>query len=1164
MELDPACYTVAWIAPLEIEARAALYMLDHKHEGRFSLSRGDDYVYQAGDINGHNVIIATLPAGQEYGTGSAGALAAQIKKFFPNLWFGLLVGVAAGLPNLSINPPNDIRLGDVLVGIPDGNNAGLKAYDLGKQTSNNDDLELLRGGYILATTEPVVRSAIGSIKLQAPYDAEVIRPFYQVIQNLPHAGGTFIDPGQEMDILYDYDESGSITQVYRERREDSQRTRVWYGTIGSGEKLLKNRHRRNELRDTYDLIGLEMEAAGMMNRIPVGVIRGVCDYGDENKNKQWQPYAAAMAAAYAKAVLYEIQPKIPGFQGPMSVSRQTRGIWTVPFHRNPHFVGRQEELSQIQKNMSSDDRPKRMAITGLGGIGKTQMVIELAYQTRERDPECSVFWIPCMGLEYIEGGYLDTLEKLNLKVLPSEDPKQRVKTHLSQESAGRWLLILDNADDTHLWTKNETNLYPLKDYLPQSPQGFVVVTTRNRKIAVRWAASEVISIPQMDLNTATHMLGHSLIQAEPAEDHGTSVIAKLLQELEFLPLAISQAAAYINENGLGVADYLSLLEEQEEDVLELLSEDFEDQWRYSAIKNPVLITWLISFNQVRQLNTLAANYLSFMACIHPKKIPFSLLPSASSRKARTDALGLLHAYSFVEYQNGSQMVSLHRLVHIATRNWLRSEGSLNHYILEASSRVNEVLPDSDPQNRMLWRELLPHAQVILNQNECHLNHEEREELLEKVGLCLQSDGRDRDAEPLLLELIAKKKERPGTENGELLSCSASLAATYRNRGKWKDAEKLGTHVMEESMKVFGVEHPRTAATMADLSSTYSKLGRWKEAKELDLKILHIREKVLGSDHPDTVTTLADLASSYWYEGQREKAERLEIQVLETRKRILSPDHPDTLDAMARYASTLSSRGQYNEAEDLLIHIAGVQKGSMGLEHPDTISTLAELGSTYKNHERWEEAESLGSQVLELRREFLGPEHPDTLTAMSNLAGVYWSQNNWAGAEELEQQVLEANKRVVGIDHPLTVGAMLNLAATYSSQGRLVEAEALEDQVLGTRMKTHGPQHPDTLTAMANLALTYWRQNRWDKAEELETKVLETRRNILGSEHPHTLILMSNLIGTFVSQKKWEEAQNLATQLLESQKRSLGEDHPNTLSTVSELLFIQTSAAMEES
>jgi hypothetical protein len=148
-ELDPDLYTVAWVAPLEIEAQAALYMLDNRHQGRFPLGRGDDYVFQAGDICGHNVIIATLLAGQAYGTGSAAALASQVKRFFPNLWFGLLVGIAAGLPNFSHSPPLDIRLGDVLVGLPIGDSAGLIAYDLGKETGH-DGFQPLHLGHVLS------------------------------------------------------------------------------------------------------------------------------------------------------------------------------------------------------------------------------------------------------------------------------------------------------------------------------------------------------------------------------------------------------------------------------------------------------------------------------------------------------------------------------------------------------------------------------------------------------------------------------------------------------------------------------------------------------------------------------------------------------------------------------------------------------------------------------------------------------------------------------------------------------------------------------------------------------------------------------------------------------------------------------------------------------
>ncbi|KAI0910019.1 purine and uridine phosphorylase [Ustulina deusta] len=286
--LRPEEYRVAWIAPLEIEAQAAKHMLDRQHDGRFQMDRGDDYIYQAGEMCGHNVIIATLPAGQEYGTGSAAALASQIKKFFPNLWFGLLVGVAAGLPNLERKPPQDIRLGDVLVGLPDNDSSGLVAYDLSKDIGN-DELLLLRRGQVLALTEPVVRSAISSIKLDWPDEGRHFLRYYETMKTRCHRAGTFEDPGLDKDRLHQTDDKNEDHLVERPRRTESERTQVWYGSIGSGEKLMRNAARRDQLRDKYNLIGLEMEAAGAMNRIPVGVIRGVCDYADDHKNKEWQP-----------------------------------------------------------------------------------------------------------------------------------------------------------------------------------------------------------------------------------------------------------------------------------------------------------------------------------------------------------------------------------------------------------------------------------------------------------------------------------------------------------------------------------------------------------------------------------------------------------------------------------------------------------------------------------------------------------------------------------------------------------------------------------------------------------------------------------------------------------------------------------------------------------
>ncbi|KAL6229323.1 hypothetical protein BDW75DRAFT_103962 [Aspergillus navahoensis] len=301
--LDPNLYTVAWIAPLEIEVQAAKHMLDKVHLGGFPVGPGDDYLFHAGEIHGHNVVIATFAAGQRYGTSSAASLAIHVKKFFPNLWFGLLVGVAAGLPNFSGSPTRDIRLGDVIIAYspPGGDHPAIVPYGLGKQKEGGS-FELLCNGHSLRQTERIVGSAIGKIKADGR-EAQVILGYYR---DIPETATKFPDPGQEKDFLY---LSGDNLPVQRKHRPDAERTRVWYGSIGSGDQLLKSSRARDELRDKHNVIGLEMEAAGVMNEIPVGNIRGVCDYGDERKNKEWQPYAAVMAAAFAKAVLSEIIPK---------------------------------------------------------------------------------------------------------------------------------------------------------------------------------------------------------------------------------------------------------------------------------------------------------------------------------------------------------------------------------------------------------------------------------------------------------------------------------------------------------------------------------------------------------------------------------------------------------------------------------------------------------------------------------------------------------------------------------------------------------------------------------------------------------------------------------------------------------------------------------------
>jgi tetratricopeptide (TPR) repeat protein len=819
----------------------------------------------------------------------------------------------------------------------------------------------------------------------------------------------------------------------------------------------------------------------------------------------------------------------------------------VPFIRNQQFVGRDSYLNRLESALFTEHQPAKFAITGLGGMGKTQIVLELAYRAREKNQDCSVFWVPATNAESLQQAFIDIGQQLG--ILRSEDEQANVKKlvqgHLSQQSMGQWLFIVDNVDDMDMWN-NE-----LKAYLPKSQQGCVICTTRNRKVAIKIAAApNVIEVPEMDEEMAMQLLGTSLVHQELLASREDAL--KLLEQLTFLPLAIVQAATYINENGIVLSEYLSLLEEQEQDVVELLSEEFEDDGRYEDIKNPVATTWLISFEHIRQIDPLAAEYLSFISCVDPKDIPQSLLPPAQSRKKETDALGTLDAYSFVSKRAVAEILDVHRLVHLAMRNWLRREELLADWGAKTMRRLQGVFPENDHRNRGIWRLYLAHARYVLEDESPEDDEEERRELTRKFARCLYSDGRYNEAEPWQVRMMETSKRVLGDEHPDTLTSMANLASTYSNQGRWTQAEELGVQVMETRKRALGDEHPDTLTSMANLALTYSKQGRWTQAEELQLQVMETSKRVLGDEHPDTLSSMANLASTYWNQGRWTQAEELGVQVVETSKRVLGDEHPDTLTSMANLALTYSNQGRWTQAEELGVQVVETSKRVLGDEHPDTLTSMANLASTYWNQGRWTQAEELQLQVMETSKRVLGDEHPSTLTSMANLASTYWNQGRWTQAEELEVQVMETRKRVLGDEHPDTLKSMANLASTYWNQGQWTQAEELGLQVMETRKRVLGDEHPSTLTSMANLASTYWNQGRWTQAEELEVQVMETRKRVLGDEHPSTLISMANLAFTLKFQDRDEEALSLMESCFQLRKQLLGEQHPDTMSSLDAL------------
>lgn len=313
---DPQAYTVGWICALPTELAAARTFLDDQHPAPKAVQRNDNNTYTLGTMGKHNVVIAVMPK-KEYGIAAAATVAKDLVHSFPNVRIGLMVGVGGGAPSQR----HDIRLGDIVVGSRDAGTGGVVQYDYGKTMQNQGFV----GTGSLNQPPPALLNAVAGLEteymMQGPQlDAKVqkaLTPWkrLQRTHSRPAAGtdrlykSDFTHPLNSSVACYQACDTNTANTVSRdERGEDEDNPAIHYGLIASADQVMKDAEVRDKLSAERGVLCFEMEAAGLMNYFPCLVIRGICDYSDSHKNKEWQGFAAMVAAAYAKDLLLQIPP----------------------------------------------------------------------------------------------------------------------------------------------------------------------------------------------------------------------------------------------------------------------------------------------------------------------------------------------------------------------------------------------------------------------------------------------------------------------------------------------------------------------------------------------------------------------------------------------------------------------------------------------------------------------------------------------------------------------------------------------------------------------------------------------------------------------------------------------------------------------------------------
>ena len=576
------------------------------------------------------------------------------------------------------------------------------------------------------------------------------------------------------------------------------------------------------------------------------------------------------------------------------VDRVTTSTYYIPFPRNRYFVGRRAELDVLKRKLMANQECQecqKMSVVGLGGTGKTQIVLQFAYAVKETWPEFSIFWVPALSMESFEQACADIARALHIPQAAGgeEDAKELVRQHLSTARAGRWLLVVDNADDVEILFGTGQSK-GIVDYLPESEEGVVVFTTRTLEVAVSLTRGDVIELGAMNRQDAVGFLEKSLIRKDLVRDDATTT--KLLDELACLPLAIAQAAAYLNMNRMSIAKYLRLLRNTEQDIIGLMSREFRDDTRYKGSANAVATTWVVSFSQIRARDTVAADLLSFMSCIEWKAIPRSILPGVQPEERMEDAIGTLCAYSFLVKRDDEDRYDIHRLVHLATRVWISQHGDIADEAEKAIQHVVEIFPSDDYANRAVWRAYLPHALRLLGDKEdCSV--EERFELCLLVGRCLRVDGRIQEAVKWLEECCQWRSRLDEKESGRLLSQHV-LAMAYEADGQVKKAMELLEHVVAVKEEALAEEHPDRLASQHELAGAYQADGQVKKALELLEHVVAVKGEALAEEHPDRLASQHALAGAYQADGQVKKALELLEHVVAVKEGVFRDDYPSRL------------------------------------------------------------------------------------------------------------------------------------------------------------------------------------------------------------------------------------------------------------------------------
>ncbi|MCJ1251391.1 hypothetical protein MMC30_008624 [Trapelia coarctata] len=840
------------------------------------------------------------------------------------------------------------------------------------------------------------------------------------------------------------------------------------------------------------------------------------------------------------AMRYRSQPK--------SIRQVRTGpFFLVPYPQNFDFVGQQSIIHQLRQfSDASKGVRNKMAIWGLGGTGKSQIALAHAYWYRLNYPGNSVFWIHASSPDQLR----DSLEMIaaHCRLSQPEDPSatvlDRVRRWLLDENNGHWLMVVDSADHLDTFTKPLEGIQPdpldsannpllsigLGSYLPAPAHGRILYTTNNKLLGETLAAQgNVLEVNPMDKNDACALVRRLLVERELSyadekvdreawSDHDLEV---LTQQLDFLPLALTQAVAFMRQNVLSVKEYLQLISEDESKLTSLLEHDFRDRANINRLSKAVSSTWKIGFDHIEAQCRPAADLLSLMAVLEVQGIPRYLVEhfQTSNNQVVSRSIETLLAYSFVTTGSGNEMIYMHRLVQLAMRQRLVTYNTEAEWVRQAMRLLSEKFPEGGYDS---WRDcamLFPHAlKVLTTQVYGSAEAIPLGILQSKVSWYCLNRGDVEKAEVYSQRALDNIEFAAGAKQADILAIKANCIIILQKLARYEEAEDMAQEVWRARRTTLGEKHEDTIKSFTTLSLIYQEQGKYLEAEKTIRKVLRSLKRGFEPDDELVIEAKRRLATILHYLGKYMEAEKYALEAIQGYERNTESDYSTLLKAKWRLAWILHSQGRYSEAELVNSQTWKAQIDILGADHPDTIKSRYGLANDLQAQLKFSSAESHMREVYSKAVQIVGATHIYTLISASSLASCLVASNLYSGrpsaelyveAEDLYRLSLDGRQKLLREDHPETLAARTDLTNIQRLR-RVVppsEIEALERETLSKLKKALGREHPLALKSRDSLARILWVQKdiKFKRSEALKQakKVLEIREKRQGWEQDET-------------------------------------------------------------